>query len=103
MAILSRALPPATYGAQVLLRDAAGLLGLCLLTATCADNRVAWTLPTGYAFTVYLAAGTGHSGLRPVWAFLMQPAGSPIAIVTAVVLLTSGILSWAVTPDLRSA
>lgn len=96
-ALLAPTLPDTTYGAHVLLRNVSGLLGLALLTASYAGPRLAWTLPTGYVFTVYLAAGTGDTALRPVWAFFMQPADSATATITALVLLTVGILTWALT------
>lgn len=92
---LAPALPAATYGSGVLLRDAAGMLGLSLLTAVCTGPRLAWTLPVGYVFSVYLAAGSGDTALRPAWAFFVEPAESRTALITASVLFVSGILAWA--------
>lgn len=94
VALLAPALPATTYGMGVLLRDLVGLLGLALLAALVVGPRLAWTLPCAYSATVYLSAGAGDTGLRSVWAFQQQPAGSTAAWLTAVILGAAGLLAW---------
>jgi len=94
-------LPAAEHGQQALVRNTAGLLGLALLTAAALGPRLAWTLPLGYTATVYLAGSPGTGAGRPLWAFLLQPAGSAPAVPVALVLLAAGVATWAATARLQ--
>lgn len=88
-------LPAAAHGQHALVRNAVGLLGLALLTATALGPRLSWTLPLGYTATVYLASGRSTGAGRSVWAFLLQPAGDAVALTSALCLLAVGLAMWA--------
>jgi hypothetical protein len=88
-------LPAAVHGQQALLRNTIGLLGLALLTAAALGPRLCWTVPLGYTATVYLAGSPDPGAGRPVWAFLLQPAPSALALLTALSLLVAGSAAWA--------
>lgn len=92
--LLAPSLPLADYGAQSLLRNAVGLLGLALLTATAAGPALAWTLPLGYTAAVYLSAVRLQAPGQSWWAFLLQPADDRAAGITAAALLVAGTAAW---------
>lgn len=96
-ALVAPVLPAAVYGQVSLLRNTVGLLGLCLVTAAVVGPRLAWSLPLAYVASVYLAAGIRDDQGRQVWAFVMQPAASTAALVSAVVALTAGTAVWSAT------
>lgn len=93
--LLAPSLPLAEYGAQSLLRNAVGLFGLALLTATAAGPTLAWTLPLGYTAAIYLGAVRLQAPGQSWWAFLLQPAADRAAGVTAATLLVTGTAAWA--------
>lgn len=88
-------LPATTYGQTSLLRNTSGLFGLALLSAVIFGPRLGWLLPVGYAATIYLSARLGHEQGQCVWAFIMQPAGSTRAMVSAGLMLVAGTAAWA--------
>jgi len=67
------------------------------VAAAAVGPRLAWSLPLGYACAVYLSAGIRNDGGRVVWAFVMQPAASTAALVSAVVALPAGTAVWSAT------
>ncbi|MGI8535917.1 MAG: hypothetical protein ACR2K2_05345 [Mycobacteriales bacterium] len=93
--LLAPSLPLADYGAQSLLRNTVGLLGLALLTAAAIGPALAWTLPLGYTAAIYLGAVRLQTPGQSWWAFLLQPADDPAASLTAGALLVAGTLAWA--------
>jgi hypothetical protein len=76
-------------------RDCAGLTGLIGLCAALLGTRLAWPLPIGWtAVQVIFGDPAGNGAL--FW--LIQPAGSRVAAVTAGALFLAGIAAYALRP-----
>jgi hypothetical protein len=76
-------------------RDSAGLTGLIGLSAALLGTRLAWAPPIGWtAVQVIFPAPAGNAAL--LW--LIQPAGSRPAALTAAVLFAAGVLTYALRP-----
>ena len=80
-------------------RDSAGLTGLIGLSATLLGTRLAWAPLTGWAAVqVLFTPPAGNAAL--FW--LIQPATSRPAAITASVLLAAGVLTYARRPGPRT-
>ena len=80
-------------------RDSAGLTGLIGLSAALLGTRLAWAPPIGWtAVQVIFHQPAGNAAL--LW--LIQPAGSRPAALTAAVLFAAGVLTYAVRPGPRT-
>ncbi|SED64793.1 hypothetical protein SAMN04489727_8728 [Amycolatopsis tolypomycina] len=75
--------------ASIIVRDAAGLAGLAGLAATIAGGQFGWTLPLAWCAISPFVPHDGSTAGR-VTAWLLQPAGTPAATWTAVVLAVAG-------------
>jgi hypothetical protein len=76
-------------------RDSAGLTGLIGLSAALLGTRIAWAPPVGWtAMQVIFGVPAGNGVL--FW--LVQPAGSRPAAITAAALFVGGVLAYAVRP-----
>ncbi|WP_035805437.1 hypothetical protein [Kitasatospora mediocidica] len=81
--------------AALVVRDSAGLAGLAALGATLCGASYAWTPPTAWlAFTLLSSPPGGIAGQVAGWMIL--PPGTPAATWTALVLLATGTVSYAV-------
>jgi hypothetical protein len=76
-------------------RDSAGLTGLIGLSAALLGTRIAWAPPIGWAAIQVIF---GHPAGNGILFWLMQPAGSRPAAVTAAMLFAGGVLAYAVRP-----
>jgi len=86
---------PHLAAASVVVRDSAGLAGLAALGTACWGTTYAWTLPAGWlAPTVLVPPPGGTPGRVAMW--LIQPAGTTAATVTAFSLLLVGGALYAV-------
>ncbi|MFF1612984.1 hypothetical protein ACFVYA_34895 [Amycolatopsis sp. NPDC058278] len=79
--------------ASIIVRDAAGLAGLAGLAATTAGGQFGWTLPLAWA-AVSLFVPSGTSTTDQVTAWLRQPAETPAATWTAVILAIAGAFAY---------
>lgn len=88
---------PGTWGAWVMARDTAGLIGLVVTTAAFAGARTSWAPAFAYVVTVYLAAPREHHGGPPsVWAWPMQPSTDRTAWLTAAALTLISVVTFTV-------
>ncbi|MFI9788863.1 hypothetical protein ACIHEI_35940 [Kitasatospora sp. NPDC051984] len=89
-----QAVGPEMASVSVVVRDSAGLAGLAALGAACWGTTYAWALPTGWlAFTMLVPPLGGVQGRVGMW--LIQPAGTTAATVTAAALLVVGTTLYA--------
>ncbi|MFF0390182.1 hypothetical protein ACFYS8_16070 [Kitasatospora sp. NPDC004615] len=89
-----QAVGPELASVSVVVRDSAGLAGLAALGAACWGTTYAWALPTGWlAFTMLVPPLGGVQGRVGMW--LIQPAGTTAATVTASALLVVGTTLYA--------
>ncbi|MFF0296692.1 hypothetical protein ACFYST_23275 [Kitasatospora sp. NPDC004614] len=89
-----QAVGPELASVSVVVRDSAGLAGLAALGAACWGTTYAWALPTGWlAFTMLVPPLGGVPGRVGMW--LIQPAGTTAATVTASALLVVGTTLYA--------
>ncbi|MGV9263861.1 hypothetical protein ACWDRR_04245 [Kitasatospora sp. NPDC003701] len=86
---------PELAATAVLVRDAAGLVGLAALGAAVFGAQFAWTLPTGWlGILLFGTVPAGRVGEVVGWMFM--PAGTTAATWTALILLVTGTVSYAV-------
>jgi hypothetical protein len=82
-----------TVDLSIILRDAAGLLGLAGLAATVAGGQYGWTLPLAWAaitpFVQHDGSTTGH-----IVAWMLQPPETAAATWTALVLAVGGTAAY---------
>ncbi len=81
--------------AAFVLRDAAGLLGLCALGATLFGVQRAWIAPLVWTLATVALQLSGDGARMQAVAWLTQPAGSRPAAVVAVVLALGGAAAYA--------
>ena len=86
-------LGPATVDMSIIVRDAAGLLGLAGLAATVAGGQFGWTLPLVWAGITPFVQNDGTTTSRVV-AWMVQPAGVSAATWTAVTLAVAGTAAY---------
>lgn len=79
----------------IVLRDAAGLLGLAGLSATIAGGQFGWTLPVGWCAVALFVPNDGTTATR-IAAWMLQPDRTPVAMGTAVVLAVAGVGAYTV-------
>ncbi|MFJ9460700.1 hypothetical protein ACIRST_37220 [Kitasatospora sp. NPDC101447] len=80
---------------EVIVRDAAGLVGLAALGAALCGAHLAWTLPTGWlGFTLFVPTPNGTVGEVVNW--MLFPPGTTASAWTAWVLLAIGTVGYAV-------
>ncbi|MFD8597618.1 hypothetical protein ACFV1L_21710 [Kitasatospora sp. NPDC059646] len=92
--LAARAAGPQPAPWPVVARDSAGLAGLAALGAACWGATYAWTLPTTWlAVTLFAPPLPGRPGEVVGW--LVQPAGTGAAALTAGVLLLAGTTLYA--------
>ncbi|WP_422737768.1 hypothetical protein ACN263_31245 [Micromonospora sp. WMMD729] len=77
----------------LVVRDAAGLLGLTALCATVVGAARAWFLPVGWAITAAMFPQTSTWGALATWPG--QPHTSRSAAVVAAVLAVTGLVAYA--------
>ncbi|MGK3201203.1 hypothetical protein [Amycolatopsis sp. MEPSY49] len=82
-----------TVDMSIIVRDAAGLLGLAGLAATVAGGQYGWTLPLVWAGITPFVQNDGTTTSRVV-AWMVQPAGVPAATWTAVTLAVAGTAAY---------
>ncbi|ADJ49908.1 hypothetical protein AMES_8083 [Amycolatopsis mediterranei S699] len=75
--------------ASIIVRDAAGLAGLAGLAATIAGGQFGWTLPLAWS-AVSPFVPHDESAPSRVLTWLLQPAQTPAATWTAVILAVTG-------------
>ncbi|MFF1902901.1 hypothetical protein [Kitasatospora sp. NPDC058218] len=86
---------PELAATAVLARDAAGLVGLAALGATVFGAQYAWTLPTGWLGIILF--GTVPAGrVGEVVGWMLMPPGTTAATWTAMTLLVTGTVLYAV-------
>jgi len=78
---------------SIILRDAAGLLGLAGLAATVAGGQYGWTLPLLWAGITPFVQDDGSTTSHIV-AWMVQPPGGAAATWTAVVLAVAGAVAY---------
>jgi hypothetical protein len=78
-----------TVDISIILRDAAGLLGLAGLAATVAGGQFGWTLPLLWAAITPFVQDDG-SATSHVVGWMLQPPGAPAATWMALVLGVAG-------------
>ncbi|MFI8460215.1 hypothetical protein [Kitasatospora sp. NPDC085464] len=79
----------------VVVRDAAGLVGLAALGAVLCGAHLAWTLPTGWlGLTLFVPTPNGTVGEVVNW--MLFPPGTTASAWTAWVLLAIGTVGYAV-------
>jgi hypothetical protein len=81
--------------AAFVLRDAAGLLGLCALGATLFGVQRAWIAPLVWTLVTVALRLSGSSDRMQAVTWLIQPAGSRTAAVVAVLLAAGGGAAYA--------
>ncbi|MEU8639664.1 hypothetical protein AB0C38_46360 [Amycolatopsis sp. NPDC048633] len=82
-----------TVDLSIILRDAAGLLGLAGLAATVAGGQYGWTLPLVWAGITPFVQNDGSTTSHVV-AWMLQPAGTAAATWTALVLAVAGTAAY---------
>jgi hypothetical protein len=78
-------------GAQVFLRNMAGLTGLALIAVPLTGARLSWVLPFSYGILAYWV-GSAASGEPRLWVWPMRPEDDGAAIAIALALLAAGLL-----------
>lgn len=86
-------LGPTTVDMSIVLRDAAGLLGLAGLAATVAGGQFGWTLPLLWAAITPFVQDDGSTTSHIV-AWMLQPKGTPAASWTALALAAAGTAAY---------
>jgi hypothetical protein len=82
--------------ARQIVRDGVGMSGLVALgTATLGANR-AWVVPLTWTLLVLLRVPAADATYRQVLAWMLQPAASAPAAITASVLGVTGVVAYAV-------
>ncbi|WP_305789428.1 hypothetical protein [Symbioplanes lichenis] len=81
--------------AGLVLRDAAGLLGLTALGAAIVGAARAWFVPLGWTLAVVLYPLEG-TVLKELATWQVQVPGNTVAVVTAAVLGAGGLIAYAV-------
>ena len=76
-------------------REAAGLTGLAGLGAALLGTRLAWQLPISWTAVQAIFGGTDESAWHQVLFWLVQPADSRPAAITAGLLFVSGVIAYA--------
>ena len=79
-----------------IIRNSAGLAGLIGLGVALLGTRLAWAAPVGWAGLPAMLAGPGGPGWQQSLFWLIQPANSFPAALTAAVLLLAGMIGYAV-------
>jgi hypothetical protein len=79
----------------LVLRNAAGLLGLCALGSAMIGMQKAWIAPVTWTLATIVLQLSGRDDRLPALAWLVQPAGSRAAAVVAVVLALGGGAAYA--------
>ena len=82
-----------TVDISIILRDAAGLLGLAGLAATIAGGQFGWTLPLLWAAITPFVQDDGSTTSHIV-GWMLQPPGSATATWTALALAVSGTAAY---------
>lgn len=86
-------LGPSAVVASIIVRDAAGLAGLAGLAATIAGGQFGWTLPLSWcAVSPFVPRDTSTPNRVLTW--LLQPAETPAATWTAVILAAAGAAAY---------
>jgi hypothetical protein len=78
-----------------IIRNSAGLAGLIGLGAALLGTRLAWAAPVVWSALQAMLAVPGGPGWQQSLLWLIQPAGSVPAAITAAVLLLTGVISYA--------
>ncbi|MEV6446526.1 hypothetical protein [Amycolatopsis sp. NPDC051716] len=86
-------LGPSAVAASIIVRDAAGLAGLAGLAATMAGGQFGWTLPLAWS-AVSPFVPRDSSTLSRVLTWALQPAETPAATWTAVLLAATGAAAY---------
>jgi hypothetical protein len=86
-------LGPSTVDLSIILRDAAGLLGLTGLAATTAGGQFGWTLPVAWSAVALFVRNDGSTASE-IAAWMLQSAETPVAAWTAVLLAASGTVAY---------
>lgn len=87
---------PINRGGIEAARNVVGLIGLALISAALAGNRLAWLLPFGYLSIVYFTAPRQYDE-NPTWSlvcWLMYPARFGETFLVAAALFLLGLLSY---------
>jgi hypothetical protein len=79
----------------LVLRNVAGLLGLCALGAAVIGVQKAWLAPLTWTLTTIVLQLSGFGERWPAATWLVQPAGSRIAALVAVLLALGGGTAYA--------
>jgi hypothetical protein len=82
--------------AGLIVRNSAGLAGLIGLGVALLGTRLAWAAPIGWTALQAMLAVPGGAGWQQSLLWLIQPADSIPAAVTAAVLLLAGVIGYAV-------
>ncbi|MDG4830450.1 hypothetical protein O7627_14200 [Solwaraspora sp. WMMD1047] len=85
--------------AALVVRDAAGLLGLTALCATVLGAARSWFLPLGWTTVAAMYPQEGTWGAVATWQG--QPTGSRAATMTAAVLAVAGLIAYSVAGPAR--
>jgi hypothetical protein len=94
--LLATAVTDARFGpAGLVLRDAAGLLGLCALGAALIGVQKTWIAPVAWTLTTIVLQMAGNGERWPALTWLVQPAGSRPAAAMAVLLALAGGTAYA--------
>ncbi|GAB3144458.1 hypothetical protein GCM10027290_22870 [Micromonospora sonneratiae] len=88
--------------AWLVIRDAAGLLGLTALGAPLLGAGRAWFVPLGWTLAATVYPATGHL-LGEILTWQSQAPGSTPAAVTAVLLAVGGLIAYAIAGPARRA
>jgi hypothetical protein len=87
---------PSPFGPSAMIRNTLGCTGLVAAAAALAGARLSWLPVFGYVSAVYLGSANARGALAPVWAWPVQPAGSPCAWATALAAFLAGGALYAV-------
>ncbi len=94
--LLLTGLTDARFGPPgLVLRNAAGLLGLCALGSALIGVQKAWIAPVAWTLTTVVLQLSGRGDRLPALAWLAQPAASRTAAVVALVLALGGGAAYA--------
>lgn len=93
--VLVTLLTGARFGpAALVLRDAAGLLGLTALGAVVLGTARSWFLPLGWTLPILMIPASDPPGWRQVLAWQSQPYDNRVAAITAIVLAVAGLTAF---------
>ncbi|PRX50387.1 hypothetical protein B0I33_102508 [Prauserella shujinwangii] len=81
------------FGSTAALRNLAGFLGVTLLTGRLIAGRLAWLLPSAWAFTALTLGDPAHTGLP--WDWPVRHGDDVPAALTALALAALGLLAGA--------